>query len=342
MTLPLPAPQRILIVRVSALGDIVFCTSLLEGLRRAFPQAHIAWLAQPGFASILEGDPRLDELIRLPPAALDSWAGLRATRGLLAACERFDWVIDAQGLLKTRVLTRMAPARERIGFESKEPGGFLLTRLIPKGGDIADISSEYRFLAQQLTGSDPGPPRLWPHEDQRVRALEMLSASGLNPGLVALCPFTTRPQKHWMETYWGELGHRLAELPAGPCVLFGGPGDVEAAQRILSTLPPGSISLAGKTPLAVVPALLEQARLVIGVDTGLTHIGIAVRRPVIALFGSTCPYTRGADSPLRVMYDALPCAPCKRHPTCGGAFTCMRGLTPARVAAAAAELLSRA
>ncbi|HEY9546087.1 MAG TPA: glycosyltransferase family 9 protein, partial [Solimonas sp.] len=95
----------------------------------------------------------------------------------------------------------------------------------------------------------------------------------------------------------------------------------------------------GETRLAELPAWLAAAKLVIGVDTGLTHIGIAVGTPTVALFGSTCPYRQGADSPLIVMYDALPCAPCRRHPTCDGRFDCMRGLTPQRVAIAATQLL---
>lgn len=323
-----PVPQRVLIVRISALGDLVFCTALLDGLRRAYPKAHIAWLAQPGFAGLLDGDPRLDTLIRLPPRALEGITGLIATWRLLRQHAPYDWVIDAQGLLKTRVLARLAPARRRIGFASREPGGFLLDRLIDKGGELADISSEYRFMAQGLTGQDPGPPRLLPAQ----------TASPLPPRYIALCPFTTRPQKHWMEAYWGELAHALRGAGLGPCVIFGGPADRLAADRIMATMPRDTVDQVGKTRIAELPALLQHAALVIGVDTGLTHIGVALQRPVVALFGSTCPYTRGTTSPLRVMYDALPCAPCKRRPTCQGAYTCLRGLTPARVAQAAIDI----
>lgn len=339
MTPALPHPRRILIVRVSALGDIVFCTSLLEGLRLAFPDAHIAWLAQPAFAGIVEGDSRLNQILRLPAGALNSLSGLLAVRRLLRAQAPYDWVIDAQGLFKTRLLVWLAPARQRVGFHSKEPGGFLMHRLIEKGGEIADISSEYRFLARQLTGTDPGAPRLIPGEAARAKAQSLLREAGLSPGFIALCPFTTRPQKHWMEPYWSELALCLQAAGIGPCVLFGGPGDLAAAGRIMATMPAGTVDLVGRTGLPELPAVLEQAGLVIGVDTGLTHIGIAVRRPVLALFGSTCPYTRGAESALRVMYDGLSCSPCKRHPTCNGAFTCLRDITPQRVAVAAQQLL---
>ena len=336
-------PRRILIVRISALGDMVFCTSLLEGLRRAYPHAYIAWLAQPTLAGVLEGDPRLNELIRLPSGGFENVAGLMETRRLLAKEPKFDWVIDAQGLFKTRLLSRMVRARRRYGFASKEPGAFLMHELIDKGGEPWTIGREYRYLAQQLTGGpDPGAPRLLPSALSRERADSIMQGTRLEPGFIALCPFTTRPQKHWMEPYWGELAHLLRGMGLGPFALFGSPADREAAQRILSTMPDNTVDLVGATRVSDLSAVIDRARLVIGVDTGLTHIGSAVRNPTIALFGSTCPYTRGAESPLKVIYHALPCAPCKRSPTCGGVFMCMRDLKPERVAAEAKKLLDEA
>lgn len=340
MSPDLPTPQRILILRLSALGDLVFCTSLLQGLRAAYPQAHIAWLAGAGFSALLEHDSRLNELLRLPADALSGPGGWLRTRRQLGALPAFDWVIDAQGLFKTRLLARFVPAAVRLGFRSREPGGFLLQRLFDKGGDAALISSEYRFLAQQLGGRDPGPPTLFAGLAQRRAVHEQMQQAGLHAGFVALCPYTTRPQKHWTEEYWPELATRLAKADIGPCAILGGPGDRKAAQRLMARMPAGTVNLVGRTALAELPAWIEQAGLVIGVDTGLTHIGVAVQRPVLALFGSTCPYTRGASSPLRVLYDALPCSPCRRHPTCNGAYTCLRDLTPARVAQAAQHLLA--
>lgn len=341
-SLPVRGPQpRILIVRLSALGDIVFATSLLEGLRSRFPQAHIAWLAQTGFGGVLEGDARLDRLIRIPKETLKSPRALQALRRELTA-QAYDWVIDCQGLLKSRFLARLAGGATRVGFSSKEPGKVFMDHLLPKGGDPADISSEYRYLAEQVTGLPAAAPRLLVAPETTAQVTQAMSARGLSAGFIALCPFTTRPQKHWMEDYWPQLAQELARKGVGPFVILGGPADRPAAQRIHSQLPAGSINLAGETRLPDLGGWLSQAGLVIGVDTGLTHIGIAVRRPTLALFGSTCPYTRGADSPLTVMYDALPCAPCKRKPTCGGDWTCMKQLTPQRVATKALELLEMA
>jgi len=337
------SPNRILIVRLSALGDIVFATSMLDALKQRWPAAEIDWIAQAGFAGILDGDPRITRCLRLATDAFSSpRAFWRATAGLRAQT-RYDLVIEVQGLFKSRLVARCAPAARRIGFDSKEPGGFWLDARYPKGGIATDIASEYRFLAEQLTGIVAAAPRLHVSAERQQSVDEALAAVGLAPGFVALCPFTTRPQKHWMEDYWGPLAERLSTAGQGPVAVFGGPGDLEAASRIMATLPTGSVNLAGKTRLAELPAWLARAGLVIGVDTGLTHIGIAVRRPTVALFGSTCPYTRGAeDAPFKLMYDALECSPCRRRPTCNGAFTCLRQLTPERVATAALELVTQA
>lgn len=334
-------PSRILIVRLSALGDLVFCTSLLDGLLRRFPHAHIAWLAQAGFAGVLRDDPRPSEVIPVPRDALSSPMALWRLRRTLRA-QRYDWVIDAQGLAKSRLLAGLAGGRWRVGFRSREPLGFLLHAQVDKGGDIADIASEYRHLAQVLTGERAGPPRLPVTEAAAARVAAAMDDMGLSPGFVALCPFTTRPQKHWPDAHWPELAARLVAAGLGPCVVLGGPADREHAQRLVGQMPDGSRNLAGQTALPDLAAWVAQARLLIGVDTGLTHVGIAVQRPTVALFGSTCPYTKGADSPLRVLYDGLPCAPCKRNPTCNGAFTCMRQLTPQRVADAARNLVGAA
>lgn len=332
-----PAP-RILILRLSALGDIVFATSLLQALRQRWPQAHVAWLAQQGFAGILESDPRLDEVIIAPANLFKSPAAMRRLRRELAA-RSFDWVLDVQGLLKSRIAAVLAAGATRIGFASSEPGAFLMQHLLPKGGRLSDISSEYRYFAEQLTGEPAGPPRLLVTETAGTAVAAAMREHGLVAGFIALCPFTTRPQKHWPEHYWSQLAQLLQQRGLGPCVLFGGPGDKPAAARIMAAMPANSLDLVGATRLAELPAWLAQTGLVIGVDTGLTHIGVAVRTPTLALFGSTCPYTGGAESPLTVFYDALPCSPCKRRPTCGGLYTCMRMLTPERAAEAALSLI---
>ena len=316
--------HSILIVRLSALGDIVFTTSLLETLRAAYPEAHLAWIAQSTFAGILQDDPRLDELIVIEKSVLGSPLGLLVLRRQLRA-KQFDLVIDAQGTLKSNVISALAGSY-RAGFAAKKVGRMLVSRAIPKGGDIRDISSEYRFLAQTITGLSASPPSLVVDNIRRQEVVLEMQKNGINPGFVALCPFTTRPEKHWIAENWSQLA-KLLSAEGMQCVLFGGPGNVEASREMV-TEPASFVNLTGQTKLESLPAWFSVASLVIGVDTGLTHIGVAVKRPVVALFGATCPYTQGTASPLKVLLDP----PRDEH------WECMNGLTPQMILQAARNM----
>ena len=95
----------------------------------------------------------------------------------------------------------------------------------------------------------------------------------------------------------------------------------------------------GSYPLGVSAGLVKQAAGVIGVDTGLTHMGIAAGIPTVALFGSTCPYLETGRDNVRVIYHGLVCAPCKRSPTCAGRFDCMVGITADEALSAFNELV---
>src|SRR5690606_23114049 len=123
-----------------------------------------------------------------------------------------------------------------------------------------------------------------------------------------LCPFTTRPQKHWMEERWAPLAGRLREEFGLQAVMLGGPGDRAAAARIEAA--GGVVNLAGATTLRQAAAVIRGASLLVGVDTALSHVGTAFEIPTVPLFGSTCPY-RETDSPKTiVIYKKLDCSPC--------------------------------
>jgi heptosyltransferase-1 len=343
---------RVLIVRTSAIGDIVFASPIAAALKAAWPGAHITWLAEPGLLALVASDPAVDEVLAWPKA---EWQRLWRERRWLALAgavrnfrralrgRRFDVAIDLQGLLKSGVVTWLSGAPRRIGLGSREGSHLLMTEVIDKRGVLERISSEYRYLAEQLRlPAGEFVPALHAEPTAEARALARLAELGLAPGgYAALAPFTTRPQKHWFEDAWQALAPRLRdELGLAP-VMLGGPADRAAAGRIA---PPesGIVDLAGATSLAETAALVKHAGLVVGVDTGLTHMGIAFARPTVALFGSTRPYLDAGRDDARVIWLALPCSPCRRHPTCGGAYTCLRDITAERVMTEARAALEKA
>jgi heptosyltransferase-1 len=336
-------------VRVGAIGDIVFASPLVAAFRRAYPKAHIAWLAKPECRPLLEHHPDLDEVIVWPVGEWrDLWRRRRfgdLAREVRAFYRRLrsrelDTALDLQGLLKSGLLTRMSGARERIGLGSREGSGYLMTRVIPRGGEIKRISSEYLYLAETLGLPTDGFPMAihYAPEDAEF-AEDLIARKGLDSGFAVFCPFTTRPQKHWVEPRWAQLAHRLLAERSLPAVLLGGPTERAAAGRICDLAAAKPTDLAGRTTLLQAAALIDRAALLVGVDTGLSHMGIAFGRPSLLLFGSTCPYLDTTRANARVLYHRMDCSPCKRNPTCDGAFTCMKSIEVDEILASARDLL---
>jgi heptosyltransferase-1 len=342
---PAPEPRRILIVRLSALGDIVMASGLIPALKARYPQAEISWICEGVSAPLLKHNPRLHELIIWPRGEWEAlkkakrwgelWRAVRAFRAMLRS-KQFDLVLDGQGLLKSGLMGWFTGAPRRVSIIARE-GSHVLAHevVVPEPAEVPVMGSEYRYLAGYL-----GAPEGAFQPDLAVGAAQLATArakvAGVGKPLVALCPFTTRPQKHWVEAHWPALAARLIELGWQP-VLLGGPADVPAAQRIAQATP-GLINLVGQLKLDESVALISLCRRLIGVDTGLTHMGTALKVPTLALFGSTRPYLSGGSPLTHVMYDALPCSPCRRNPTCDGRFDCMAQLTVQRVLDAALAL----
>jgi heptosyltransferase-1 len=330
-----PLPQRILIIRLSAIGDIIMASGLIPALRGLYPEAYIAWLAEDAQAELLRHNPRLDRVHLLPR---QHWRSLRKSGDHLALtrdirrfiaslrAEQFDLVIDLQGLLKSGIWSRLSGARRRIGLGSREGSQWLMTEVIPREIDDPRIGKEYRDLAVRL-----GAPEvsfvmdIVVPDEARHRASRLLEQAGLRGNHLVLAPFTTRPQKHWFDDRWAELARRIS--PRFRPVMLGGPGDRERATRISEMADGAFINLVGETSLTECAAIIDQARLLVGVDTGLTHLGLAMNTPTLALFGSTAPYLDTTRENSRVLYIHHECSPCHRRPTCGGEFTCMQAHT---------------
>ena len=334
--------KRVLVIRLSAIGDVVFASPLVEAIKRARPDAEVYWLAESTVAPLLKHHAGLKELLIWPRA---EWRALfrrgrlwRLSREVLSfrkklRAHQFDLVLDVQGLLKSAVLAWMTGARTRIGFRSKEPTGWLLTERVPKNLESI-ISSEYRDLAQYI-GLETDEFSMTVPLSEPARGFAERFHDG-RP-YVVFCPFTTRPQKHWPETHWRSLADTALEQ-GWRVVVLGAPADRPAAARIFAGQ--AVENKVGACSLDESAALVSQASLVIGVDTGLTHMGWAFSVPVIALFGSTCPYRVVPGREGDILYAELPCSPCRRRPTCGGTFDCMSALTPDAVINAAQRYLS--
>ena len=339
---------RLLIIRLSAIGDIIMASPFISALRARYPDAYIAWLVQPESRELLCDHPDLDATIVWPRQEWRDllrgrrWLALmreiRAFRGQLLN-HGFDVSYDLQGLMKSGLLARLSGARARIGLGSREGSHWLMTKTINRQeGEPGRIGSEYRHLAQSLgLPTARFPMAIHVSENAQAIAEDMLRDQAIEGAYGVICPFTTRPQKHWVERAWLELLLALKATWNDPLVLLGGPGNATAAATLATGVQ--VVNLVGKTRLQEAAAIIRGARYLIGVDTGLTHLGTTYEIPTVALFGSTCPYRKTDSERTRIIYHDLSCSPCRRNPTCDGAFTCMRDITPQEVKTALEQVL---
>lgn len=321
-------------------------------IRRTWPDARITWLVEPQARALLTHNAEIDRVLVWPK---DTWKRLfrelrwwrlaGEVRAFLRAlrAEDYDLALDLQGLFKSGIWAWLSGARERVGLGSREGSGLLMTRVVDRsGGDPRRIGSEYLHLAQALgLEADDFFMHVGVSAGDEAVAGELARAHG-PAGYVAGCPFTTRPQKHWVEAHWAGLAGRLHDRLGARLVLLGGPGDREAAARIAAAAGEAVDNRVGETSLTEAAAIIARSRLLIGVDTGLTHMGPAFNVPTIALFGSTCPYLDTGRDNTVVIYHALPCSPCRRNPTCGGSFDCLTGISVDEVMGQVERLLPKA
>lgn len=332
---------RILIVRLSAIGDVVVTTPVSRALREAFPEAHLAWAVEKRAAGFLEGNPYLDEVcIWDRPKGARASADLPRFAGGLRD-RRFDWAIDCQGNLRSALVSRLSGARRIVGNAgAREHADLLYHVRVPRS--TTDLSSRQRCLdLLRPLGVESRDRRMVVSvsEEDRREAGQVLEAAGLDPGAAYACmvPGTTWAQKHWLEDRWAELAGMLQHAGMAP-VLLGGPAEVPMAERIIASAPGRCVSLAGKTSLKTAAAVLQGGRLTVAVDTGLMHASVAVGTPTVGVCGAS--WWRGFQDYERfaLVREELSCSPCLHRPSCGGQFDCMRALTATRVLAAARAL----
>ncbi|MGB0126975.1 MAG: lipopolysaccharide heptosyltransferase I [Rhodocyclaceae bacterium] len=284
----------ILLVKTSSLGDVVHNLPVVSDIRRRLPDSVIDWVVEEPFADIPRLHPGVRQVVpvavrrwRKAVLSRETWQEIRAFREALRD-QPYDHIIDTQGLIKSALVARLAQGR-RSGYAAvaaREPLAARLydaTYVIPKNLHAVERN---RWLAAAALGYLPEGPL-----EYGITA-PALAADWLPPGPYAvLLTATSRADKLWADSHWltvaGELGQRGLT-----CVLPGGTEEERGrAHRLAVNMRRGVAAPA--LPVREVAQLLAGAAIVIGVDTGLTHLAAALGRPVIALFGGSDPLLTG-------------------------------------------------
>lgn len=331
--------KKILIVRLSAIGDIVMAAPVARALKAANAETEIHWLAESACLSLIQNDPCITKTLVWPRKQWTTlwkekryttlYKTIKAFKHNLQA-EQYDLVIDLQGLLKSGLLSYLSGAKTKIGLGSREGSQWFMDKIISRTQGNQDlIGSEYRTIIETLAPGADYTLALASSSEANVSANNKLAELNLQRPFIALCPFTTRPQKHWINTHWRSVIKTLSTSKQYDVLILGGPDDSAKAKALSAGL--NTYNLAGKTSLQEAGLIIAKAAAVIGVDTGLTHMGHAANIPTVAIFGSTRPYLDAEKPGSHIIYQDRHCSPCKRQPSCNGAFDCMHEITPEKV-----------
>ncbi len=330
--------RRILIIKMSAMGDIAMSIPTAAAIKAAMPHVSIAWVVRQGLSDLLVGNPSIDKLVVAP-------RGLAAIRAIGPELRRFkpDIVMDMQGLSVSSLLGVYSGARLRYTWEtSREISGMLSQAVVPTPPQVNAVECLMNFA--RLVGVEqlPGTAPAYLTQDPQLCEQAAQLLNGTTTPLVGMHVGASIANKSWPAERWIQLVELLSAAGIQP-VIFGAAAEREAEETIMARVGAKALSLVGKTSPRQLAAVIARCGVFVGGDTGATHIAALVRTPVVALMGPTPPAKVGPYGPANdVITLNLACSPCFRHPTCNGLYMCMRDIDAARVFTACTTKLATA
>ncbi len=364
--------KKILLIKLSAVGDVVQTIPILNKLRRRYPAARLDWLVTPPIAELLQHNPAITNVIEFErrewstPWRLTPFASAARLVAKLRAVE-YDLVLDLQGQLRSAVFAFASGAPVRIGFDRPRANLWASSaRKLPElarkhawqgareGSWLAytdfislptlDMHAVDRYLsAGPMLGLENGTADfsfpIPPEANVRIEALKDYYGIG-GAKLVAMAPGTIWETKQWRSDAFAEVARAFVQK--GFAVALIGSARERAVCEDVARLAPGAINLAGETTLSELAALIRGAAICLTNDSGPMHLAVALDRPVVCVFGPTDPLWAGPyrrnDAVLRA---ALPCSPCylRQLSRCAHDHACMQQVSAAAVIERAESLL---
>jgi lipopolysaccharide heptosyltransferase I len=292
---------RFLIVRLSAIGDVIHGMPIACALRKRYPDAMLAWAVEQRAADVLEGHPALDHRIVLPRGWLRSpstvWRLRRQLRSL-----RFDVAIDAQGLTKSAVAAWLSGARRRIGLGGRwgrELSPWLNTERV-EADDLHAVDRSLRLLrplgieSPEVRFDVPDPP------SAAAAADAIVHTEGLDAGFVLFTSGAGWPSKLWPTDRYAAVAAHLGRNWGLPSLLIWGNAEEHARAEQIVVRSEGFARLAPKMTLLELAALARRARMCLGSDTGPLHLAAAVGTPCVGLYGPWPAAKHGPYGPQHV------------------------------------------
>lgn len=315
--------SKILIVRLSAIGDTIHSLPIAAALKNSYPDICIHWLVEPEQGFLLKDNPIIDKVIIFDKNSYKKqgicFNTLKNISKLISNLkkERYDIAIDLQGLFKSGILTWLSSAKRKIGFKNtREFAEFFLSECINAGNmfdESEHVIQKNLKLAQYLGATDTSIRFILPNIPENVnnKVDSLLNKINTNLPTMAILPATLWKSKHWPIKYWQELLKKLENKVN--LIIIGSHKDMILANEITQNLQTETLyNLSGKTNLIDLIEIFNRTDIVIGVDTGTMHLAVATGKPkVISILGPTSAVRNGAFEQVN-LYHQLSCQPCNK------------------------------
>ena len=339
--------KNILVVKLSAIGDVIHALPVSYAIKERFPEAHLTWVVEKPAYPILEDNPYIDDIILFEKAKFRSVSGFLHEIGPFRRrlrARRYDASLDLQGLFKSAAIVWNAGARQRVGTANMREGAHLVSRPVRGAHAEGHIVERYLDVARALgcTVDEVRFPVAVSERD-REAAETLLARDGVQEGraFVAFAIGANWPNKRWPVEHFAALADRLYRAHYVPVLVGGGRLDETLAQDIMAACEIPPVNLVGRTNLKQLAHIFTRAALVLGGDTGPVHLAAGLRRPTVMLMGPTDANRNGPYGQLENAIEAQrPCRGCWRR-ACPKGLDCLAAISVEEVAAKMRPLLSR-
>jgi heptosyltransferase III len=331
-------PRNILAIKLRYLGDVLLATPTLHALKTAYPAARLSVLVNRGTEAVLRANPDVDEII-----LIDRGSIVQQTRFVWEIRRRrFDTVVDLTDGDRAAFLTWISGASVRIGFNAEERWtGRCYTTVVRPDAGVHRIERDMAAVLPLDAAIPNGVPRLRLTPEEHAAAEELAAQLGFSKDRpwVMIQPGARYWFKAWPPERFAELADRLNDRFGCQIVVGGSPEEESLTQSVVRQAKSRLLSIAGRSDVRTLAALLKRSALFVGNDTGAMHIAAAVGTPVVGLFGPSNPREWGPrGSVTEIIYKGVDCRVCF-HPTCRrGEENCMKLITIEEVMAACQRL----
>jgi heptosyltransferase-1 len=290
--------KNILIVKLSAIGDVIHALPVARALKQTYPDARITWVVEKPAYDLLTNNPDIDEIIIFNKPKFKSLTGLLSNGyrlSKLLKSHHFDLAIDLQGLFKSAAISYLSDAPKRLVYcNARELSGKIGQRICGKH-ENDHVVDRYLDVAQHLgckIDQVQFPMNITEVEAQKAEAIANHAGLRLENPYVVLAPGTNWPSKCWPTTHFAKLADQLYDTNIVP-VIIGGPNDKRLAEEIIANTKIPPIDLTGKTSLKQLAYIIKKSQTFVGGDTGPMHLAVAVGAKIVTIFGPTDPKRNG-------------------------------------------------